>query len=88
MLERLKLRTRLYLGFGVVLFLVFASGLYSVIKIHSVSTRYRQAIHRNLEIALDAVGLGSWTAAQINAAKDATIQWKNPRNLETAMKRI
>jgi len=88
MVERLKLRTRLYLGFGVVLFLVFAFGLYSAIKIHSVSTRYRQAIHENLEIALDAVGLESWTAAQINAAKDAVIQGKNPHNLETVTKKF
>jgi methyl-accepting chemotaxis protein len=88
MVERLKLRTRLYLGFGVVLFLVFAFGLYSAIKIHSVSTRYRQAIHGNLEIALDAVGLESWTAAQTNAAKDAVIQGRNSHNLETVTKKF
>jgi len=86
MVEKLKLRTRLYLGFGVVLFLVFACGLYSVTKMHSLSTRYNQAIHQDLKIALDAGGLMSWTAVQINAAKDAAIQGKNPRNLKTAMK--
>ena len=86
MVERLKLRTRLYLGFGVVLCMVFACGLYLVAKMYSVSTRCRQVIQKNLETALDAGDLMSWTAVQINAARDAAAQEKNFQNTETAMK--
>lgn len=88
MVDRLKLRTRLYLGFGVVLFLVLASGLYSVTKMYSISTRYRQTIQKDLETALDADDLRSWTSAQINAIKDATIRYQNPSHLEKAMKEL
>ncbi|MEW5800481.1 MAG: methyl-accepting chemotaxis protein [bacterium] len=86
MLSQLKLGTKLYLGFFVVLFLMLASGLYSVTKIGSLRDRYSRALHHNLEAALNAFDLGSWTAAEINATKNATVRNKNPKDLETAIK--
>jgi len=85
MFKNMKLGTKLYLGFGVVLFLMLASGLYSVTQMRSVSNEYNHVIHQDLETALEAFGMRSWTAQQIKATKDAIVRRENPKDLEKAI---
>jgi methyl-accepting chemotaxis protein len=86
MFKNMKLGTKLYLGFGVVLFLMLASGLYSVTQMRSVTNEYNNVIHQDLETALEAFGMRSWTAAEIKATKDALIRHETPKDLEKAIR--
>ena len=86
MFRNMKLGTKLYLGFGVVLLLMLASGLYSVTEMRSVSNEYNNVIHQDMETALEAFGMRSWTAQEIKATKDAIIRRENPKNLEKAIR--
>ncbi len=85
MFKNMKLGTKLYLGFGVVLFLMLASGLYSVTQMRSVSNEYNHVIQQDLETALEAFGMRSWTAQEIKATKDAIVRRENPKDLEKAI---
>ncbi len=86
MFKNMKLGTKLYLGFGGVLFLMMASGLYSVTGMRSVSNEYNSVIHQDLETALDASALSSWVAAELKATKDAIIRHENPKDLEKGIR--
>ncbi len=86
MFRNMKLGTKLYLGFGVILFLLLASGLYSVMQTRSVSNQYKQVIQEDLEAALESFGMRAWAAAEIKATKDAIIRHENPQDLEKGMK--
>ncbi|MEW6379209.1 MAG: methyl-accepting chemotaxis protein [bacterium] len=86
MVERLKLGTKLYLAFGVVLSLMMAGGLYTMVNLHSIAARYRLAIQGNLEVALDAFALRSWTASQIMAASQAVIRYQSQGDFGQAVK--
>ncbi|MDP3029584.1 MAG: methyl-accepting chemotaxis protein [Deltaproteobacteria bacterium] len=81
----MKLGTKFYLGFGAVLFLMLASGLYSIKEARSVSNQYKDVIHQDLETALEAFGMRVWTTAEIKATKDAIIRYQNPKDLEKAI---
>ncbi|MDP2992217.1 MAG: MCP four helix bundle domain-containing protein, partial [Deltaproteobacteria bacterium] len=86
MFKNMKLGTKLYLGFGVVLFLMLASGLYSVTEMRSVSHEYDNVIHQDLETALEASALSSWAAAELKATKDAIIRHENPKDMVQAIR--
>jgi len=69
----LKLETKLYLGFGMILCLALACGLYPMLKMRSIISKYQLARDENLEATLSAFNLRLWTAAQIKATRDGII---------------
>jgi methyl-accepting chemotaxis protein len=86
MFKNMKLGTKFYLGFGVILFFMLASGLYLVMQTRSINNQYKHVIHDGLETALEAFGMRSWTADEIKATKDALVRHQNPKDLEKAIR--
>lgn len=86
MFSELKLKSKLYLGFGIILSLTVISGIYSVVQMRTIADRYEYLVNRQMEAASEASDMRAWTAVEIKATRDAIIGYASPRDVQSTVR--